>query len=179
MAFKRNDGWKQSLFESTGRLGILLLIIFVLLILQCFPLRIGGFGEIRPAFLLMAVYYWAIYRPYMLGVVGAFVAGLALDLLTGVPLGLNALTLVAVRTLAASQQKFMLAQKFGVMWLCFALVAFGAGLLQWLVVTVLLLEATALQPVMFSALLTTLLFPALALPLYLINRAIDDRQIFS
>lgn len=164
--------------DSFGRAGLTLLIVFVLIILSILPLGLKGYGEVRPAFVLMAVYYWAIYRPYMLSPVATFVAGLVLDLLTGTPLGLQALVLVLARTVTMTQQKFMLAQKFAVMWACFCLVALAAGLLQWLVYSLIDWQLAALQPVVISALLSTLLFPAIALPLYLLSRAMDSRDLF-
>lgn len=179
MAYKRSkDGWRQSFTESFGRTGLTLLIVFVLIILSILPLGLEGYGEVRPAFVLMAVYYWAIYRPYMLSPVGTFAAGLVLDLLTGTPLGMQALVLVLVRTITMTQQKFMLAQKFGVMWACFGLVALGAGCAQWFIYSLMDWQMAGIKPVVISALLSTLLFPAIALPLYLINRAIDSREIF-
>lgn len=178
MAYRPKDDWRQSFLDGIGRTGLTLLIVFFLLLLSVLPLGLHGYGNVRPAFLLMAVYYWSVYRPYMLSPVGTFAAGIVLDLLTGGPVGLQALLLVAARTLTVSQQKFMLAQKFIVMWAFFGLVALGAGLLQWALTNLIDQQLTELQPVLFSVLLSTLLFPAIALPLFLLNRAMDSRDIF-
>lgn len=178
MAYSPKDDWRQSFFDSIGRIGLTFLILAVLLLLSILPLGLQGYGDVRPAFLLMAVYYWAIYRPYMLSPVMTFLVGILLDLLTGGPVGLQAFLLVAVRTLTASQQKFMLAQKFMVMWACFGLVALVTGLVQWGVTDLFQQQLTEIRPVLFSALLSALLFPAVALPLFMINRAMDSRDIF-
>ena len=178
MRYHSKDGWRLSLTENLGRAGLVILVIFLLLLLSLFPLRLHGYGEVRPFFMLMAVYYWAIFRPTLLPPTATFVAGLVLDLAIAVPVGLNALTLVGVRTLTSLQQKFMLSQKFVVMWACFALVAFGAALFQWGVFCLLNWQVTAFKPSAISALLTALLFPAVALPLYIVNRALDDRDLF-
>lgn len=178
MVYHPKSDWRQSLLDGFGRIGLTLLIVCVLLLLSVLPLGLQGYGDVRPAFVLMAVYYWAIYRPYMLSPVGCFVTGLVLDLMTGGPVGLHALILVAVRTVTVSQQKLMLAQKFPVMWACFGLVALAAGLVQWLMVALIEQHLTDIYPVVISALLSTLLFPAVALPLYLLNRAMDSRDIF-
>jgi rod shape-determining protein MreD len=178
MAYRSKDGWRQSLIDSFGRAGLTFLIVLVLVVLSILPLGLKGYGEVRPAFMLMAVYYWSIYRPYMLSPVATFAVGLVLDLLMGTPLGMQALVLVIVRTVTLTQQKFMLAQKFAVMWVFFGLVALGAGLMQWFIFSLMDWHAAALKPVVISACLSTLLFPAVALPLYLINRAMDSRDIF-
>ena len=44
----------------------------------------------KAPFLLMAIYYWSIYRPTLLPPLLVFFAGLALDFLTGMPPGLSA-----------------------------------------------------------------------------------------
>ncbi len=178
MAYHSKGDWRQSFVDSIGRTGLTLLIVGVLVLLSILPLGIKGYGDIRPAFVLMAVYYWAIYRPYMLSPSGTFATGLVLDLLMGTPPGLQALILLVVRLVTGMQQKFMLAQRFGVMWSCFGLVALVSGLTQWLLFGLVSWQMTALKPVMVSALISTLLFPAVALPLYLINRAMDNRDVF-
>lgn len=173
-----NDGLREGLLEALGRFGLTALIIFVLLLLSTFPLRIAGLHEIRPAFLLIAVYYWAIYRPYMLRPTGAFVGGLVLDLLSGLPPGLSSLTLVVVQAITGAQQKFMLAQGYAVVWSCFALTAFLAGSLQWLVMSLIESSVMSIRAVLMAALLTTLIYPLITWPLYLLNRALDDRALF-
>lgn len=178
MRYRPQDDFRQSFVDSVGRIGLTLLIVSVLVLLSVMPLGLSGSGAIRPAFVLMAVYYWAIYRPYMLSPLGAFLAGLALDLLTGGPTGLQALILLVVGLVTATQQKFMLSQRFGVMWACFALVALVNGVVQWLVFGLVNLQMTAFKPVLVSAAISGLLFPAIALPLYMINRAMDNRDIF-
>lgn len=178
MKYRPQDDFRQSFVDSVGRIGLTLLIVSVLVLLSVMPLGLAGYGEIRPAFVLMAVYYWGIYRPYMLSPLGAFMTGLALDLLIGTPPGLQALILLVVGLVTTSQQKFMLAQRFGVMWVCFVLVALASGLTQWLIFGVVNWQLTALKPVLVSAAISGLLFPAVALPLYMINRAMDNRDIF-
>lgn len=155
-----------------------MLIIFVLTILSILPIGLAGYGEVRPVFVLTAVYYWAVYRPSMLPPLGTFLSGLALDLLTGGPLGLQAFVLLAVRMLVTGQQKLLLAQQFGVVWACFGLVALAAGLVQWLVYALILWHVPVLKPVLINAALSALLFPAVVLPLFLLNRALESRDIF-
>lgn len=175
---KRLDALRQGLIESLGRAGLTLLIISVLLLASIFPFKFGNFGQIRPFFLLTAVYYWAVYRPSMLPPIPAFLSGLALDILSGLPMGMNALVVMLVQMTTRAQAKFLLAQKFAVVWACFALVALMAALAQWLLFSLLTLQWAALQPSLVSAGLTVLIFPAMVVPLYAINRALETRMFF-
>ena len=56
-----------------------------------------GYAALAPAFTLMAVYHWTIYRPDLLPPIGLFAIGLAQDLLTGAPIGVGALMLLLAR----------------------------------------------------------------------------------
>ena len=85
-----------------GRIRPLLLPLgtFVLaLALSIIPLgdRIAPF---RPHSVPLALIYWAIVRPRHIGLLAAFAMGLALDMLTGSPLGKHALALLPVVYLA-------------------------------------------------------------------------------
>ena len=97
MAFPSGDGWQESAFGSLGRFLLTFLAVFLLIVLSIFPFSLGHFGEIRPSFLLMAIYYWAIMRPSTLSPLATFIVGIAFDLMAGFPLGLNALTLVVAQ----------------------------------------------------------------------------------
>jgi rod shape-determining protein MreD len=174
-AFKSSSGFGGSSFDSLGRLGLTVAIVFILIVLSAFPFPFAGLAEIRPAFLLIAVYYWAVFRPQMLSPAGAFAAGLALDLVSFHPPGLNALLLVVVQWLVRGQRKFLLGQNFIVIWTAFALVSFLAALLQWAVFSLLQLHLMAIRPVMGGALMTVVVFPLVAKPLFLVNRALERR----
>src|SRR5207248_10284813 len=44
------------------------------------PVPVPGYAALTPAFTLMAVYHWTIYRPDLLPPIGVFAIGLAQDL---------------------------------------------------------------------------------------------------
>ena len=124
------DEWHESLLRIVGRWGLGLAVVLALILLSAMPFRIVHLGEVRPAFMLMAVYYWTILRPTP--PLAVFALGLVLDLLSDYPFGMNAMVLVAVQALTAHNRKFLLGQSFLVIWAGFALFALGAGVLQWL-----------------------------------------------
>ncbi len=164
----------EPLLKTVGRLGLVLLMIVALFVLSIFPFHVASLGEIRPAFLLIAVYYWAILHPSLLPPLAVFAIGIALDLLFVYPLGMNALVLVVVQWLTRSQRKFLLGQSFPVIWAGFALVVFGAGILQWGLFSLFNTTLVPVKPMLVSAALSTFLFPLMAVPLSLLHKALVD-----
>lgn len=136
-------------------------VTLTLLLLTAVPTRLPGFAGIAPMLPLMGVYYWAIYRPDLLPAWAAFLVGLLYDVIGGTPLGVNALVLLLVQGVSASQRKFFLGKSFLVAWWAFGLLAAGAIGLSWLLVTVLNGRVVDPAPVIFEYLLTMGLFPIL------------------
>ncbi len=164
--------WNESFLRIVGRWGLALIVLFFLFVLSAFPFRIAHLGEVRPVFMLMAVYYWTILRP--VPPLAVFMVGLALDLLSDYTFGMNALILVAAQWLTGSQRKFLLGQSFLVIWAGFALIALGAGTVQWLLFTLFNLALVPAKPMLISVVLSTFLFPLLVLPLSAVHKALAD-----
>jgi len=162
------------ILNTIARWGLTLMVIFVLFILSSIPLDFFNMGEIRPAFMLIAVYYMTILRPSVMSSVLVFFIGLALDLASSYPLGLNALILVSVQWMVRGQRKLLLSQSFKIIWGGFAIVALVAGIAQWAALSLFNLSLYSPKPVMFSVLLSSFLFPILALPLSLVHRSLID-----
>jgi rod shape-determining protein MreD len=167
------EEWHESVLKTVGRLGLVLVIILGLVLLSALPLQIAHLGEVRPVFMLMAVYYWTILRPSP--PLAVFALGLLLDLLSNYPLGMNALTLVLVQAVTTVNRKFLLGQSFLVIWAGFALVALGAGFLQWLLFCLYNLSLVSVKPMLASVVLSAFLFPVAVLPLAAVHRALSDR----
>ena len=166
--------WHESFLRTLGRWGLALAAILALVLLSTIPLQIAHLGEVRPVFMLMAVYYWTILRPSPPFAV--FVLGLLLDLLSGYPLGMNALVLVLAQALTTHNRKFLLGQSFLVIWACFALVALVAGSLQWLLFCLYNLSFMPVRLMLASSILSALLFPLSVLPLAAVHRGLSDRS---
>lgn len=105
-----------------------------LLLLSIVPLRIPLLNLVFPAVALVSVYYWTLYRPDLMPPVAAFLVGLMDDVLSGAPLGVNALVFVLVHAAVSTQRGFFLGKSFAIVWLGFALLAGTAFALSWLVV---------------------------------------------
>jgi rod shape-determining protein MreD len=164
----------ESLLGTVGRWGLALLVLFVLLALSSVPLEISHLGEIRPVFMLMAVYYWTILRPSSMLPVAVFAIGLVLDLLSAYPFGMHAFIFVVAQWITSSQRKFLLGQSFLVIWSGFAFIALGAGVLQWALFSLFNLTFLPVKAILISFVLSVFLFPLLVLPLSMVHKALVD-----
>ncbi|HYD31432.1 MAG TPA: rod shape-determining protein MreD, partial [Azospirillaceae bacterium] len=135
------------------------------------PLHVPEYDQVAPSLALMAVYYWGIHRPDLVPPSAAFAVGLLQDLLSGAPLGMNALVLVLVHWVVVSQRRFFLANSFLLLWWGFTLIVLGAMLLQWFAYSLLSLTIMPIEAGMFQAFLTLSLFPLFAWLFIRVHRA--------
>jgi rod shape-determining protein MreD len=166
--------WQEHALKAAARWGLALTVLLVLIFLNTVPLRIAHLGDVRPAFMLMAVYYWAILRPTT--PLAVFALGLVLDLLSAWPFGMNALVLVSAQALTAHNRKFLLGQSFLVIWAGFALVAFGAGAVEWALFSLFGLDFMPVKSALVSAILSALLFPLSVLPLAAVYKILEGKS---
>jgi len=120
--------------DNTARRFVPFGVTLILMLFAMTPTYIPGFSHVTPMYALMAVYFWSIYRPDLLGYGATFGIGILEDLLAGTPLGSGALILLLCQRVVFHQQKFFNNKPFGIIWLAFALVAAGAAGLRWICV---------------------------------------------
>ena len=139
-----------------------LMLTLVLVILNVVPLHIPGFSRVAPLLPLMAVYHWAIFRPRLLPAYAVFLIGLFQDILTGAPIGVNAFVFLAVYGAVLSQKRFFIGKSFFILWLGFSLIAAGAAVISWVLVSAFHVTLVEPRTVFFQYLLTLGVFPAVA-----------------
>lgn len=132
-----------------------------LLLLTLIPLHVPAIIGIMPMLPMMCVYYWAIFRPDLFPAWAAFLIGLLSDVVAGTPLGVNALVLLVVQGVSASQRRFFLGKSFLVAWWAFGLLAAGAAGMTWVLTVMLVGKSIDGLPIMFQYMLTMGLFPIL------------------
>lgn len=164
---QRLDAWAR--YMTPAALTLLLALISVL------PVQIPGFAVVGPGLVLMAVYYWAIYRPEVLPFALVFLLGLFHDTLTGSPLGLSALIYMLAYGLVAGQRRFFLGKSFGVVWWGFMLVAAAAESLRWLLVSIYFGVPVSPTPGMFAYLMTVAFYPLGTLAMAAVHRILPQR----
>ena len=136
------------------------LMTFLFALMSVVPLNLPGFSVVTPAFALMAVFHWTVYRPDLMPLSAVFAIGLLLDLLDGTPyVGLSALTLLIVRTAVLSQRRFFVNRTFPVLWLGFLAVTAGSFAFLWAAVSLLHGGFLGLRPFVFQAVLTVACYP--------------------
>ncbi|MCK5297068.1 MAG: rod shape-determining protein MreD [Alphaproteobacteria bacterium] len=134
-------------------------ITILLLLISILPLRIPEYSLIKPAWVMISVFYWSIHRPDLFGQGSAFSAGLLLDLFEGSPLGVNALIFLMIYTLVLTQRRFFIGKPFGVSWWGFSMVAAAAMFGQWFLVSLIYGQITPIKIIAFSYLFTVGLYP--------------------
>lgn len=137
-------------------------VTMLLALLSVVPTGINGFDIVTPAFVSISVFYWSIHRPYLMSAPLVFLLGIFSDFLTGAPLGLSSLMLLAVHGIALSQRRIFIGKSFLLTWWGYFLVAFVIAMLSWIVACLYSLTFIPLMPVMTQFILSLLVFPFFA-----------------
>jgi rod shape-determining protein MreD len=158
--------------DQQARATLPLLSGLLLTLLNVVVWPIPFFGVITPALSLVAVYYWAVYRPDLFTPLMGFALGLIHDSLNGLPLGLSALLFTAIHQLAYAQRRFFVGHPFFMLWAGFALTMVTVAFCQWLLITILQWQRLNPAPIVMQSILTITLFPALAWLLISLQRVV-------
>jgi rod shape-determining protein MreD len=137
------------------------------MIISIQPAYIPGYAAVTPAFILMAVYHWTIYRPKLLPPLSLFLIGVAQDLLTGAPPGVSALVMLLARSIVLRLRRYFVNRPFPFVWTGFTMLTGGAMLLLWTVHCLLDRVLIDFRGTVFRAVLTISVFPAAS---YLLGR---------
>ena len=162
-AFVETLGW-------TLRLLLAQIVVIFFLCLNVSSFSIPFAGDVRPHFLLAVVFYWAVYRPTLLPPWYVFVLGLLVDVLSGLPMGLNAFILIAVQWVVRLQRVYLMGQSFLGLWIGFSLTCFLAGSATWLLFGLAAQTIPPAGPALASAGMTILFFPVVSLCLVMVHK---------
>jgi rod shape-determining protein MreD len=149
--WQRMDLWARHLLPVC--------LTLLLLLLSLVPMRVPDFANVAPKLTLVSIYYWSIYRPDLLPVHAAFLLGLLLDIVSAMPIGVNALIFVLLHGFVSSRRRFFLGKGFLVTWWAFSVIGGGAIGLSWLLASALLGRWMDVQPVLFTYFLTMASYP--------------------
>ena len=145
-------------------------LLAVLISIQ--PVAIPGYAALTPAFTLMAVYHWTIYRPNLLPPALLFLVGLVQDLLAGAPPGTTALILLLARVGLLPYRRYFVDPPFPFVWAGFTLLTGGVMLLSWSLHCLLDRGVVDFRGTVFRAVLTISLFPVASFVLGRVQRAL-------
>lgn len=167
--FNISLGAIQVLKSAMVYLGLLL---FMLLSLVDIPLI--ATGEVRQGILLIGLYFWTIYRPYLIPAPVIFMMGLFLDLLSGGPIGLNAFSFMLLSMIVRSQRRFLLGQSWQMVWAGFFLAVAAIQGLQTLVFAATLSRMPELIPYLANVTISALFYPLVHPVLVALNKSLND-----
>jgi rod shape-determining protein MreD len=146
--------------------------IVVAAVLALLPLPVPGYAALTPAFALMAVYHWSVYRPDLLPPGGVFAVGFAQDLVAGATIPAGALILLLARAAVLRVRRHFVGRPFPFVWAGFAALAVAAMLGLWTLHCVLQLALFDPRSAIVRAAVTVALFPAASLVLGRSQRAL-------
>ncbi|MBL6905840.1 MAG: rod shape-determining protein MreD [Pseudomonadales bacterium] len=153
---------------------VILLSFFIAYLLAIVPFPEWAMNY-RPEWVPMVLIYWAMALPYRVGIGSAWAAGLVLDVLEGSTLGVNALALVVVASVALSlhlrMRMFSTLKQSG---LVLALVGLNLMLCNWLQIVTGQSVSSNLMFLM-AAVTSAVIWPSLFQLLRQIRRSFDVR----
>lgn len=135
--------------------GLGVLAIYI----EAAPLGLAPGARPSPDLLLCVVAYWAVRRPGSSPMLLVFLLGLARDLLTDVPVGAGALSLVLVAETLKARRRLLARSAFPVEWLAVSLAAFCAAAMNWGLVLLTLAQPPYLSDIGAQVLFTAMVYP--------------------
>ena len=142
--------------------------VLFLLNVVAVPYPLSGF--VKAPLFLAGIYYWAIYRPTLIPPWLAFIAGCLMDILSGLPIGMNALVFVATHWTVADQRRFLMGQSFVMIWIGFSLLVMIVGVVQWILFGLVNLHWLPPGSMLMSSVLGVVIFPLISIILHLTHK---------
>src|ERR1700722_347522 len=149
--------WQR--FEHGARLSIPFVTVFVCTLLSIVAWPLPHFGMVAPPLALMAIYYWTVHRPDLLGPGLTFLIGLLNDTVHFLPLGLSALVFVGAHEVILRQRRFFAGHSFFMLWSGFILTILGVMLTEWLLLCVLRFQIIPIMSALMQTALAIVFFP--------------------
>lgn len=162
-----NGSFLQRL-DRLGRAAGPAAALLVLILLNAMPLHLPYAGAATPLLPLMAVFHFGLFRPAYLPNWLALLFGLLMDVLSGGPLGVNAMVFLCVRHFVQANQRFMADKPFLFIWFGYAVVSAAAVAGTWALTAFLMWVTIDPRPAIFQYLMSLAIYPLLS---WLIGRS--------
>ena len=152
------------------------ILTVLILLFSISPTYIPGYSGVRPCITLIPVFYWAVCRPQDFTISNAFMTGLFLDLLDGVPLGVNTVVFTLFYFITQRQYRYLIGRLFSFVWLYFAVLAFGAYVLKWLLISLYYATFMPVALSFVSYILLIISYPIISWPCIRLNLYLMDKE---
>ena len=137
-------------------------ITLLLALVPVLPLHLPHEVDLVPAFTLMAVFYWTVYRPDLMPASAVFAIGIIQDFAAGAPLGITSLILLGTHGVVLGQRRLFVGKPFALAWAGFLLTAAAATAVSWAFASLLAGEPLAAGQSLLQFVVTVATFPILA-----------------
>lgn len=148
--------------NGASRHQLPLVLTLILMLVSMVPTRLPDFMSISPMLTVISVYYWAVYRPDLMGYGSVFLIGVLEDLMAATPLGAGPVSLLVTQGIVMSQAKFFRGKSFAVTWWAFLLVAAAAAVAKWMAVALVQISVPSGAAVLATYGMTVAFYPVVA-----------------
>src|SRR5260221_3704271 len=121
-------------------------ITLLLALMPMLPLHLPHETDLVPAFTLMAVFYWTVYRPDLMPASAVFAIGIIQDFAARAPLGVTSLVLLCTHGVVLGQRRLVVGKPFALAWAGFLLTDAGATAVSWAFASLLARQPLAPRP---------------------------------
>ena len=136
-------------------------ITLLLALVPVLPLHLPHELDLVPAFTLMAVFYWTVYRPDLMPASAVFAIGIIQDFAAGAPLGITSLILLGTHGVVLGQRRLFVGKPFAMAWSGFMLTAAAATAVSWGFASLIAGEPLGLGAPLLQFVVTLATFPIL------------------
>ncbi len=156
--------------SSILRNFLVYIFLIFLLLFNAASLPMFDIRNITPYFLLMGIYYWTLTRPSLLPFYLVFILGLALDIVSGQLLGLNALCFLLISFILHGQRRFLRGQSWAVLWAGYGLACMVVAFIHMLVFILMSQSWPGFFPLFATILVSVLAYPVIVMPMITLNK---------
>jgi rod shape-determining protein MreD len=147
-------------------------LAIILLIISTIPIHLVGISAFFPIVDVMVIYYWSNYRSSLLPNWFIFLLGILRDLIEGISLGVSPFSYLVVRLVVMSGKDAHKKESFIFIWQGFAVVAFIAIILKWLLVSFSINTPLILNSAIMQFMISIAIYPVFHWVFNLVNKAI-------
>lgn len=137
-------------------------VCLTLVLLGVMPYSLLPFYTVPLPFVLVAIYYFAIFHPSALNGICVFFIGIFADLLTDSPFGLQAFSYVLLFFIANLHRRFLVSLTFVGLWAAFGVILFCTYLLWYLLFSLISLTLLNTDALIFQYLTLVIMYPILS-----------------
>jgi len=157
--------WRAALIH----LFIVLLFIFSF-IDMALPLKF----DIKPYFILITIFYWAINRPSILSSLFLFFLGVVQDIFFEYPIGFHSILYLTFFYFIRKQRLYLQSQTYIVSWMFFGLICLLFSLFEWIFFSLRFANFFDISILLVSSIFTILIYPIINAVFIALNKLLSS-----